>query len=305
MTWSRRALFCGVAAVSALAGMAARRPDPPPASDAFAEADLAFRGFYGDARAVVRKRIGPVILVEMDQLILIHEGRREEATAIPPLYHRLKAVSHVPLALYVALAPHGEGPPDEALLARLREFRSKIVAVEGALDGSGMGTEQLARSRRLLGRSRSFVDGVLAEGRFDPAGLGALTRELAPLVLAHAADAARAQIDGYHAQVKAWRGRLTAEEWARLRVVVMGVQMPRRHNTAVQFFAKLLGLPGESKRIVYAEELAGEEQALNLLATHQLDGELSVSFFDDPERMEIDLLGNAASVYLDTLDLSR
>lgn len=287
-----------------MAGMAARRPEPPTAPDAFAEADLDFRAFYGDARSAVRRRIDPVIVAEMDQLILLHQGRRAEATVIPPLYHRLKAVSHIPLALYLALAPHGEAPPDAARLARLREFRSKIVAVEGALDGSGMDADQLARSRQLLGRSRSFLDGVLSDGRCDPAGLKALTRELGPLVLAHAADAARAQIDGYFAQVKAWRGELTDEDWGRLRVVVMGVQMPRRHNTAVQFFAKLLGLPGESKRLVYAEELAGEEQALNLLATHQLDGELSVSFFDDPERMEIDLLGNAASVYLDTLDLS-
>ena len=44
---------------------------------------------------------------------------------------------------------------------------------------------------------------------------------------------------------------------------------------------------------------------MNLLATHQLDSELSEAFFDNPERMEIDLLGNAASVYLDGLNLSR
>ena len=90
-----------------------------------------------------------------------------------------------------------------------------------------------------------------------------------------------------------------------MRVLVLGPQMPRKHNVAVQYFAKLLGLPGEARRLVYAEELNGEQQGLNLLSTHQLDSELSEAFFADPERMEIDLLGNAASVYLDGLDLSR
>jgi hypothetical protein len=52
-------------------------------------------------------------------------------------------------------------------------------------------------------------------------------------------------------------------------------------------------------------EMDGEQQGLNLLATHQLDSELSQAFFGDPDRMEIDLLGNAASVYLDGFDLSR
>ena len=65
------------------------------------------------------------------------------------------------------------------------------------------------------------------------------------------------------------------------------------------------GLPGESRRLVYAEELAGESQGLNLLATHRLDGRLSVAFFGDPDRMEIDLLGNAAAVYLDSFDFGR
>jgi hypothetical protein len=121
-------------------------------------------------------------------------------------------------------------------------------------------------------------------------------------VLANADDASRAQIDAYHARVSAWRRELPPEEWARLHVVILGPQMPRRHNVAVQYFAKLMGLPDESRRLVYAEELIGEPQALNLLATHQLDSELSEAFFGDPDRMEIDLLGNAASVYLDGFD---
>ena len=44
---------------------------------------------------------------------------------------------------------------------------------------------------------------------------------------------------------------------------------------------------------------------MNLLATHQLDSELSEAFFGDPDRMEIDLLGNVASVYLDGFDFHR
>ena len=124
-------------------------------------------------------------------------------------------------------------------------------------------------------------------------------------MLANAADAARVQIDAYHAQVSAWRRQVPAEEWSRLRVLILGPQMPRKHNVAAQYFAKLMGLPGESQRLVYAEELSGEPQGLNLLATHRLDAELAAAFFGDPARMEIDLLGNAASVYLDGFDFGR
>ena len=303
----RCAGFVGIAGLALLIGPAAHRPDQPAPADAFEALDLDFRALYAGGRAATAGRLDPVIVVDRDKLILRHGGRREEATVLPPLYHRLKAVAHVPLALYVALAPRGADPLDDGRLDQLRAFRGRIAAVAGALDGAGFGPEQVARSRGMLDRCAAFLDDVLASRRYDPAALTALTRAVAPAVLAHAADAARAQVDAYHARVSAWRREVPAAEWARLRVVVMGVQMPRRHNTAVQYFAKLLGLPGESRRLVYAEELpgGGEPGAEDLLATHQLDAELSAAFFADPERMEIDLLGNAASAYLDGLDLGR
>ena len=180
-----------------------------------------------------------------------------------------------------------------------------MVAVLEALDQSGFRPEQNQRSRLMLERCQAFLDGVLPPGKYNPAELQALTSAAGPIVLANAGDAARAQIDAYHAQVAAWRREMPPGVWNRLRVLVLGQQMARRHNVAVQYFAKLLGLPDESRRLVYAEELSGERQGLNLLATHQLDSELATAFFGNPDRMEIDLLGNAASVYLDGFDFSR
>ncbi len=283
------------------------RPAPslkaPP--DAFADADLDFRSLYAGGRAATLARIDPLIVVELDNLILIHDGRRTEVKVIPPLYHRLKAVSHIPLAIYVGLAPYGNTALDAERLGRLRTFKARVTAVLEALDQSGFNAEQIRRSRSLLERCGALLDGVLSAGKYDPVALKALTRAAGPIVLANASDAARAQIDAYHAQIATWRRDLRPDDLSRLRVLVLGQQMARKHNVAVQYFAKLLGLPDESRRLVYAEELSGERQGLNLLATHQLDSELSAAFFDNPDRMEIDLLGNAASVYLDGFDFSR
>ncbi|MFO0960351.1 MAG: hypothetical protein U0800_23435 [Isosphaeraceae bacterium] len=282
---------------------AAQEPAIP--EDPFERVDLEFRATYADGRAAVLARMGPVIVVEMDRLALIRGGQRTEVNAIPRLYHRLKAVSHVPLALYVALAPFGSRAIDEAQANHLRAMKERIAAVMSSLEGSGLNAGQIERCRPLLQRCSSFADRVLSEGKYDPADLQALTRRAGPIVLANAADAARAQIDAYHDQVSRWRREIPADEWARLRVLVLGPQMPRKHNVAVQYFAKLMQLPGESRGLVYAEELSGERQGLNLLATHQLDSELSEAFFGDRQRMEIDLVGNAASVYLDGFDMAR
>jgi hypothetical protein len=78
----------------------------------------------------------------------------------------------------------------------------------------------------------------------------------------------------------------------------MGPQLPRKDNLAVQYFARLLGEPGEGRRIVYAESLFDEPEALDLLATHLVDTQVGLDFFDDPMRMHRDLLGDAAREYL-------
>ena len=56
--------------------------------------------------------------------------------------------------------------------------------------------------------------------------------------------------------MRAWRATLTGDEWERLTVIVLGGQLPRRDNLAVQYFARLLGESGEGRRVIYAEGLA-------------------------------------------------
>jgi len=53
--------------------------------------------------------------------------------------------------------------------------------------------------------------------------------------------------------------------------------------------------------VVYAESLWEEPQALGLLGTHLLDGDVGEAFFGDYMHMHRDLLGDAASQYLPDL----
>jgi hypothetical protein len=78
----------------------------------------------------------------------------------------------------------------------------------------------------------------------------------------------------------------------------MGSAMPRQGQIVVQYFAKLLGEPGEGRRIIYAEGLWTEDRALDLLGKHLLDGAIGRDFFGDDRRMMRDLLADAAKEYL-------
>ena len=157
---------------------------------------------------------------------------------------------------------------------------------------------QRKRQLRLLGACHSFIDGVIKEQRQERKKLEAFIKEARPWIEQNTEEAARIRIDAFHRQVAVWRGNLTKAEWGRLLVVVMGPQLPRKDNLAIQYFARLLGEDGEGKRIIYAEALFEESAALNLVGTRLIDTCIGRAFFDDPQRMHRDLLGDAARKYL-------
>jgi hypothetical protein len=295
---NHRRLLAVLACMALTAPAAAAEPPKKAEADPLLELNKKFQAAYARARKETLAKSGPVLLVEGDSVVLLRNGKRSEAAVVPVLYHTLKAVSHVPLAVYVLLAGAGDAELGVKRLADLRAYRDQVAKAAKHLGGRGLSEEQSKRATRLLARSRRFLDRVLAEKKVKADDLTAFARKAGPLLRDCAADAAHSQLDALDRQVQAWKGQMTEAEWKKLRVVVMGSAMPRKGNINVQYFAKRLGGTGEGPRIVYAESLWDEEKALNLLGTHLLDTAIGAAFFNDPERMHRDLLADAAAAYL-------
>jgi hypothetical protein len=292
-----------------LAGTSARcaepaRVDPAP-DDALLRLNASFRQAHAVARKEMLAKCGPVILLDGDKLILLHKGQRDEQRGIPEIYHSLKAIAHAPVSVEVMLVPYGDAAIDADRLAGLKTYREQLTAAEKAIGDRGFSEEQLARSKKMIAGCQRFLDEVIKERSTKREQVIAFTREMSPLVIAHATDAARAQLDTTHRQMKKWRDRLTADEWKALHIVIIGSPMPRKGNLAVQYFARLLGEKGEGLRIVYAESLWEEAKALNLLGVSLVDSGIAVAFFNDPLRMHIDLLAPLAEELLKKMDFEN
>ncbi len=227
----------------------------------------------------------------------------------PEIYHTLKTFDHIALAIDVTLAAYGDGTPiPEDVLHDLREYRALLPAARERIPAFGLDAEQRERQKTIVDACAEFLDSVLDQRKCTAAKRIHFTRRMTTLVMANAAAAARAALDALHHQVMAWKADLSPEEWSRLTVLVIGRQLPRKDNLAVQYFARLLGesrfllgQPGEGKRIIYAEGLAEEPRALDLLATYLVDTQVGIDFFNDPSRMTRDLLSDGAREYLPLL----
>jgi hypothetical protein len=70
----------------------------------------------------------------------------------------------------------------------------------------------------------------------------------------------------------------------------------------MQYFARLLNTPILSGlRIIYAEHVSLEEDAIDLFATHLTDFTAGDAFWNDPDHMHSDIQAAAAAEYLPIL----
>ena len=272
-------------------------PVQPPALTAL---NNAFRAAYADAKSRVLASSDPTLIVNGDHFALLRDGRRVDANVGAPIYDPVKTIAHIPLAIYVTLTP-GDGAVDDDRLKTLAGLRKLIPPAEAGLDTVKLSAATLARQRQIVAASLAFLDDVAGRRRFARSALLAFTRGMAPLVMKNVTEAARAQLDATHAQVSAWRRDLSPQEWNQLHVLIIGPHMPRENLVVTQYFLRLLHEPREGRRVVYAESLWEEPQALDLLGTHLLDGSVGEAFFGDYMRMHRDLLGDAAIQYLPRL----
>ena len=227
---------------------------------------------------------------------------RREVNYTPARYHELKAIAHIPLALYAMLA---DGVNEEKLAA-LGKYRDSVTASRATLCKRGFDEKTLKRQESIVSISQSLLESVLANKKCDAADLNAYTTAMAPLVLQNAYDAAKAQLEGLNAAFGEWINMLTAEERAAYHIVVSGSHQAREKNAQMAYCRALLGeAEGAEQRLIFGESAFDETSCRNLLGTHLLDGAASKAFFDDPLRLQYDLLGDAAGEIVPKLKLPK
>src|SRR5262249_3284083 len=149
--------------------------------------------------------------------------------------------------------------------------RALVERATQSVEGRFAEGAQRERQRRILRRASAFVDEILSRGRMEAAALQRFVRDQRVDGLENMKGGAREQVVTMHATVEAWKVQMSAEEMARLRVVVSTVHMARTGNVAVQYFQAALGeasagaLADErvatDARVFVAENVFGEEQS--------------------------------------------
>lgn len=269
--------------------------------------DTALQGLnssFINAHAAAREldlTTGPIILHRDGQLVLIKNNTKVTANVILPAYHTLKAFAHIPVAIYLMLAPRGSGMLDFERFQLLRNYYKKLKYVEKNINQITLDRVDHERQKIILSKSMQFLITVIENQRFNNKELFSFTQGMLPLISANIEAAAKNQLDAMHRHVMAWKSEMAPEYWKKLRVATQGAVLARKGDLAKQYFKRLLHIKKEGLRLVYKELYFPPSPMLTLLATRSVDRGISIAIFNNPDRMFRDVLSDAAASYIKTM----
>ncbi len=256
-------------------------------------------GYAARARAIetnIYDGSRPIIIRLGDDAIFLRGRTRETVAVLSPRYHGLKAVCHLPIALYLELASTRGEPLVEDERQRLAQLAGSLLEV----------TLADREVRRILDVSQALIDEVLNTGHATPQVLRRLEEETRAPIRACILAAAREELTRLHEEVCRFTERFREGEWRDLLVVVCAAHQPRYRQSGKQYFKRLLNEHhGVEGQVLYGENCRSEGEALRLVTTHLLDRELASFFLDSPLDLQQDVLADAASQVVDELFSKR
>lgn len=246
-----------------------------------------FLNSYAAKKAAVKTTLGdtkPIIILHNDDLMYLHQRKKEVIRYVPEEYHRIKNIAHIACLIQVL---KGQGEGERELLHHLRIIQT---------------TPEVVKYRSLL---QKYMQ-ILETGRPE---LHTLKPDLHVLIK----EAAIVRTNALHSLVQSLERRTCPHHWNKLAVIIMGPHMPREGELGVQYAKTMIlaeNCPHQNeapmnntfqgKRLVYAESIDDVNKALDILVTEICDEELGEAILDDKDAMHADFLKSAVQEYLAT-----
>ncbi len=251
---------------------------------------------YGNAKKIIMDSPSPVIVTLKDHMTLYYNKHEEQVKMVPEEYTELKTYAQIVLGIFSIC-----NSPDSSTLDKLTAYREKVVAAGNMIESLNLTEEQRATQKQIVKLSLDFIDDSIKNEKINPQEFHAYFKKANPLIWKNVNGAAIAQINLLNQEMNVWHKKIPANDWKNLKVIVVGLHMPREHNLIAEFFSKFLKRPIDSEHLIYGENLTSEADARDLLARVSLDTTLGQVALNDSKRMYRDLLADSAQKYLERL----
>lgn len=240
-----------------------------------------------------RKDLGPLIIFENGKMKLLRANQEVAAFPIsPPLaYHQLKVFGHIAFATVIQLARSDLSQDQQ--VEWIKAVKEDIKLAKAELKTMSFSVAIVESQGKLLDHTLNLLTKA-EQAPVSKADLALYSKTVVPLMQPALHKSAQLHLEVIHTQTKALYALLKVEERPLVRIHLYGGRGARRDNIVIQYFSWLFGERKglESPRIVFSENISDHDKALDMFAKYKTEQQLAVLIFEDPNRLDRDLLGD-------------
>jgi hypothetical protein len=253
--------------------------------------DIAMRRHYAGNLQVLAKTLYPILYAEAT----FNGGRytfcEDEHTTyaceeINHLYTELKAIAHIPLAIYSIIFPYAGYPLNGQWIAPLKAFGSQVEAVKLRLSQLDFSGAALTSSTNILNAAVTFIGKVVGEGNFTIAEYTTFCDSIGPDILVNQTAAAVEQVAAMQAKLQAWRSSVGQATWDKMYVVLQCIWTVSQESAHEQIIKSQMKPEFHETHMIVSEAAPTLEDARLLLARILADRVLAAAVFANRGRLQ-------------------
>jgi hypothetical protein len=229
----------------------------------------------------------PVVIRLDDRLVLVNGQQQSVFQINGDKHHELKALSHIPLAVYLSLMR----PAYDRL--HLSIIKYELETLPDIMPTLKVYSDPIRSAVDELIISVSVDGGIVAyEAVKKFAG------HLKPIFQKLVAEAAHDEVAQLMKEISRIKLMVDDEQWSQMYYVICGGNQPRYKQITKLFFTQFLLQETNSEseavhRVIYAESCINVEDALNLVSARIVSANLGEVFLHSPLSLDEDVLGDA------------
>jgi hypothetical protein len=284
------------------AGLCKEFPFIKPKAGELAIINCDFHKLYENRVSEIIKTFGapggvPIVLNLGGTLILKYNGTVKTIDITPPAYHNLKAFGHSAFSIYFILSQTKPGSIDKHASEELKKLQNSLKDASSHLNQLELPSNGRVSVKKLITTTDRFLDKLLKNKYWRREELTSFYRTIRPLISQTATLSGLIELDQLDKAINEWQAPMTENEKSKIGVVVATAHQARNSEISLQYFATKFGFRyGQGaqfeNKFVVIEDKFDEPSALKMLARHYLDRDAAQIIFNDPDRLQKDVLGD-------------
>jgi hypothetical protein len=246
--------------------------------------DISMRQHYAANLKALSKTLYPMMYAEATfaggrYTFCVDEHTTLVSQESNPIYTQLKAIAHIPLAIYAIIFPYADYSTNGQWLEPLRVFLGQVTLVEKNLEALGIAEPAQTASRKIVAQAIDFMNKLIAAKEIDMQKYKDFCEVIGEELITNQTYAAEDQAKVMLGYLIKWKNQVGKDTWDKMYVVCQCIWTASKSSVHEQIIKSTMETAKHKTNVIISEAASTLDDAKLLLARILADRALAANVF--------------------------